>query len=80
MRLSWQLPPRAGKITPLPHTGPVTELTIETDPAELGLDKERLKRIDAHFARYVDDGRLAGWLLTDQPARPPGARGPLRVA
>src|ERR1700744_960849 len=43
---------------------PVTELTIETDPAELGLDKERLKRIDAHFARYVEDGRLAGWLLT----------------
>src|SRR6476659_3766973 len=64
MRLSWQLPPPAGKITSLPHTGPVTELTIETDPAELGLDKERLKRIDAHFARYVEDGRLAGWLLT----------------
>ena len=36
MRLSWQLPPPAGKITSLPHTGPVTELTIETDPAELG--------------------------------------------
>src|SRR6201989_599546 len=64
MRLSWQLPPPAGKITSLPHTGPVTELTIETDPAELGLDKERLKRIDAHFARYVEDGRLAGSLLT----------------
>jgi CubicO group peptidase (beta-lactamase class C family) len=48
----------------VPHTDPVTELTIETDPAELGLDKERLKRIDAHFARYVEDGRLAGWLLT----------------
>src|SRR4029079_15465737 len=46
------------------HTGPVTELTIETDPAELGLDKERLKRLDAHFARYVEDGRLPGWLLT----------------
>jgi CubicO group peptidase (beta-lactamase class C family) len=46
------------------HTDPVTELTINTDPAELGLDKERLKRIDAHFARYVEDGRLAGWLLT----------------
>ena len=64
MGLSWQLPPPAGKITSLPHTGPVTELTIETDPAELGLDKERLKRIDAHVARYVEDGRLAGWLLT----------------
>ena len=42
----------------------MTELTIAVDPAEAGLDKERLKRIDAHFARYVDDGRLAGWLLT----------------
>src|ERR1700748_2513174 len=64
MRLSWQLPPPAGKITPLPHTGPVTDLTIELDPAKAGLNKDRLKRIDAHFARYVDDGRLAGWLLT----------------
>src|SRR5579862_9820291 len=64
MSLSWQLPPPAGKITSLPHTGPVTELNIETDPAELGLDKERLGRIDAHFARYVADGRLAGWLFT----------------
>jgi CubicO group peptidase (beta-lactamase class C family) len=42
----------------------VTELTIAVDPAAAGLDKERLKRLDAHFARYVDDGRLAGWLLT----------------
>ena len=42
----------------------MTDLTINTDPAELGLDPERLKRIDAHFARYVDDGRLPGWLLT----------------
>jgi CubicO group peptidase (beta-lactamase class C family) len=64
MRLSWQLTTPCGKITPLPHTGPVTDLTINADPAELGLDPERLKRIDAHFARYVDDGRLAGWLLT----------------
>ncbi len=46
------------------HTYPVTELTIETDPAEAGLDEERLKRIDAHFAGYVEDGRLPGWLLT----------------
>jgi CubicO group peptidase (beta-lactamase class C family) len=42
----------------------VNELTIETDAAEAGLDSDRLKRIDAHFAGYVDDGRLAGWLLT----------------
>ncbi len=42
----------------------MSELNIEVDPGEAGLDKERLGRIDAHFARYVADGRLAGWLLT----------------
>jgi CubicO group peptidase (beta-lactamase class C family) len=40
----------------------VAELTIEIDPAEVGLDAERLSRIDRHFTRYVDDGKLAGWL------------------
>ena len=34
---------------------------MEVDPAEVGLDAERLARIDRHFGRYVDDGRLAGW-------------------
>ena len=42
----------------------MSELTVEVDAAEVGLDSERLKRIDAHFAGYVADGRLAGWLLT----------------
>jgi CubicO group peptidase (beta-lactamase class C family) len=42
----------------------VSELTVEVDVAEVGLDPERLARIDAHFARYVADGRLPGWLLT----------------
>ncbi|HEX3783761.1 MAG TPA: serine hydrolase domain-containing protein [Pseudonocardiaceae bacterium] len=37
------------------------KLTVEVDPAEVGFDKARLARIDEHFARYVDDGRLAGW-------------------
>ena len=32
------------------------------DPAELGFDAERLQRIDRHFDRYVDDGRLPGYL------------------
>ena len=31
-----------------------------TDPAELGFDPARLARLDKHFARYVDDGRLPG--------------------
>ena len=35
--------------------------TVDTDPAELGLDSGRLARIDRHFTRYVDDGRLPGW-------------------
>jgi CubicO group peptidase (beta-lactamase class C family) len=39
-----------------------TVLARETDPAELGFDAARLERIDRHFARYVDDGRLPGYL------------------
>src|SRR4051794_35555515 len=39
-----------------------TALRADTDPAELGFDAERLERIDRHFDRYVDDGRLAGYL------------------
>ena len=42
----------------------MNELTVEVDAAEVGLDSERLKRIDAYLAGYVDDGRLPGWLLT----------------
>jgi CubicO group peptidase (beta-lactamase class C family) len=39
-----------------------TVLRPDTDPAELGFDAGRLERIDRHFDRYVDDGRLAGYL------------------
>ena len=39
------------------------ELKREIDPSEVGFDAGRLTRIDSHFARYVDDGRLPGWLL-----------------
>jgi len=39
-------------------------LSPEVDPADVGLDPARLMRIDRHFAKYVDDGRLAGWLVT----------------
>ena len=38
-------------------------LTIERDPGEAGFDAGRLTRIDDHFRRYVDEGRLPGWLL-----------------
>src|SRR5438045_3329421 len=41
----------------------MAELKVEIDPEEAGFGAERLQRIDRHFARYVDDGRLPGWLL-----------------
>jgi CubicO group peptidase (beta-lactamase class C family) len=42
----------------------VTELKTEAEPGEVGLDAGRLERVGRHFQRYIDDGRLAGWLLT----------------
>jgi CubicO group peptidase (beta-lactamase class C family) len=39
------------------------EPKVTCDPAEVGFDADRLRRIDAHFAPYVDDGRLPGWLV-----------------
>ena len=42
----------------------MTELKAEVDPGEVGFDPERLQRIDRHFAGYVEDGRLPGWLIT----------------
>jgi CubicO group peptidase (beta-lactamase class C family) len=41
----------------------MSELKADAEPGEVGLDAERLGRIDRHFARYVDDGRLPGWLI-----------------
>lgn len=38
------------------------ELQADIEPADVGMDASRLGRIDRHFATYVDDGRLAGWL------------------
>lgn len=40
------------------------QLQIEAEAAEVGFDAERLERIDRHFDRYVDDGRLAGYLVS----------------
>ncbi len=34
---------------------------LEADPSDVGLDADRLQRIDTHFQRYVDDGRLPGY-------------------
>lgn len=47
----------------MPMTTPSPDLTVETDPAELGFDAARLARIDDRMGRYVDDGQLAGWSL-----------------
>jgi CubicO group peptidase (beta-lactamase class C family) len=42
----------------------VRELTVDTDPAEVGFDPARLARIDRRLARWVDDGQLPGFLVT----------------
>ncbi|MFP2925044.1 serine hydrolase domain-containing protein [Pyxidicoccus sp. 3LG] len=39
----------------------MADFGIDVDPGEVGLDAQRLRRIDTHFQRYVDDGKLAGW-------------------
>ena len=39
------------------------ELKVEIDPQDAGFDTQRLQRLDEHFGRYVDDGRLPGWLI-----------------
>jgi CubicO group peptidase (beta-lactamase class C family) len=41
-----------------------TELKVDTDPAEVGFDPGRLARIDRRLARWVDEGRLPGFLVT----------------
>src|SRR3954454_18245050 len=39
----------------------MADFGIDVDPGEVGLDEQRLQRIDTHFRGYVDDGRLPGW-------------------
>lgn len=39
------------------------QLQTEVAAADVGLDPERLQRIEDHFAKYVADGRLPGWLV-----------------
>jgi len=46
-----------------PPAAPPPALAVECEPAKVGLDAARLERIGRHFGRYVDDGRLAGWLV-----------------
>jgi CubicO group peptidase (beta-lactamase class C family) len=42
---------------------PLAPFQVEIQPEEVGFDTKRLARLDRHFARYVDDGLLPGWLL-----------------
>jgi CubicO group peptidase (beta-lactamase class C family) len=45
------------------EAAPMPTVEVEQDAAEAGFDGRRLARIDAHFRRYVDDGRLPGWQI-----------------
>jgi CubicO group peptidase (beta-lactamase class C family) len=40
----------------------MADVKVDVDPAEAGFDADRLSRIDTHFDRYVENGRLPGWL------------------
>ncbi|MFJ9814850.1 serine hydrolase domain-containing protein [Streptomyces sp. NPDC101151] len=42
----------------------MAQLRQEVDPGEAGLDAGALHRLDRHFARYVDEGRLPGCLVS----------------
>ncbi|MGW5330870.1 serine hydrolase domain-containing protein [Streptomyces sp. NPDC004014] len=42
----------------------MAELRREADPDEAGLDPKALDRLDRHFARLVDEGRLPGYLVS----------------
>ncbi|MFF2203914.1 serine hydrolase domain-containing protein [Streptomyces sp. NPDC058145] len=42
----------------------MAELRQEADPGEAGLDPKALDRLDQHFARLVDEGRLPGYLVS----------------
>ncbi|WP_170837413.1 serine hydrolase domain-containing protein [Actinopolyspora xinjiangensis] len=39
------------------------QLQTEVEATDVGLCPERLERIEQHFAEYVTDGRLPGWLV-----------------
>lgn len=41
----------------------MAQLRQEVDPGAAGLDPKALDRLDQHFAHYVDEGRLPGFLV-----------------
>ncbi|MFJ9153239.1 serine hydrolase domain-containing protein [Streptomyces sp. NPDC102270] len=42
----------------------MAQLRQEVDPGEVGLDAKALDRLDQHFAHYVDEGRIPGFLVS----------------
>ncbi|MFF7449016.1 MULTISPECIES: serine hydrolase [unclassified Streptomyces] len=42
----------------------MARLREEVDPGEVGLDVKALDRLDQHFAHYVDEGRMPGFLVS----------------
>lgn len=42
----------------------MSNLEVSADPRSLGLDPTRLDRIQTHFAKYVDEGKLPGYHIT----------------
>jgi CubicO group peptidase (beta-lactamase class C family) len=42
----------------------MAQLRQDVDPSEAGLDPEALGRLDRHFARLVEEGRLPGFLVS----------------
>jgi CubicO group peptidase (beta-lactamase class C family) len=42
----------------------LSDLTVATDPAEVGMDAARLQRLDRRLAQWVDQGALPGFLVT----------------
>ncbi|MEU6350963.1 serine hydrolase domain-containing protein [Streptomyces sp. NPDC047072] len=41
----------------------MAQLRQEVDPGEVGLDVKALDRLDQHFAHWVDEGRMPGYLV-----------------
>ncbi|HZG88900.1 MAG TPA: serine hydrolase domain-containing protein, partial [Pseudonocardia sp.] len=41
----------------------MAQLKVDAEPDEVGFDPARLQRVDTHFRRYVDEGKLAGWTV-----------------
>jgi CubicO group peptidase (beta-lactamase class C family) len=42
----------------------MARLRQEVDPGDVGLDRSALDRLDRHFARHVEEGRIPGFLVS----------------